>query len=335
MRIRNRLPDFKKLQTHVLQDYLKIILEENNLSNDWKHHFELFVHNQYYNGYKNNVSHVYDQIILYGLDSYSITKMDTSLIINYLTYGNLRIADWNKIKSLLSNLQSDRNIDAHTNSNETDSELFEYAVISLNNLKIFIEAVWRDRNADPNPRTQLAKIYLPQIQEMNAVFSSDLKESFYEEQIDEQIKRDIATILHSNNKSKTWSGIFGKNYRLSKSDLESHNIYLRFLLMASEAGISFSYEYLADYYYYGAKSPEDYQVAAHYLELAVEVDVPNPHHYLCLANIYHNKLGTNSPKYDVDVLLKKWKSTSFGSKRPVSLYKTDKGYEFFDYTKPG
>ena len=151
MGVREQTSSIKALQANALQDYLEIVLHENNLDlSEWRQQYASFVNDQH-KGKISSVAEVYKKIALYGADSIDIQQLDTSAIINYLRYGKLGYKTKEEKKETgwyLCRLQEDRNIDAHVNGNESSCEIYQFAVTALAHLMSFVDFVWNDRKGE-------------------------------------------------------------------------------------------------------------------------------------------------------------------------------------------
>ena len=151
MGIKEIISSIKALQAHALQDYLGIILRENSISlTDWRQQYASFVESQHEKNIT-NVAEIYKVISLNGIDTIDIKKLDTSAIINYIRFGKIAYKNKEEKKKTewyLSLLQDDRNIDAHVNGNETNRELYQFAVIELAHLTDFVDYVWNAKKSE-------------------------------------------------------------------------------------------------------------------------------------------------------------------------------------------
>lgn len=167
MGVREQTSSIKALQANALQDYLEIVLHENNLGlAEWRQQYASFVKDQRKEKIS-SVAEVYKKIALYGTDSIDIKQLDTSAIINYLRYGKLMYRTKEEKKETgwyLCLLQEDRNIDAHVNGNESSREIYQFAVTTLAHLMSFVDYVWNDRKGEAiGVRYEYTKKYKTQI----------------------------------------------------------------------------------------------------------------------------------------------------------------------------
>ena len=144
MNIRNRLADVKKLCTNALQEFLNLVIKT-----DWK--------NDFYNICKKNVEEgkhpeiypkAYEGSRAYGLEKYDITQMDITLMCALLLFNSnlLKYKLSSKTRKSVAVLKEDRNFKDHSDENEADDELYLTALISLYNLRKFVDTEDLDVN---------------------------------------------------------------------------------------------------------------------------------------------------------------------------------------------
>ncbi len=230
MKIRNRIAEIKTLQAHILQDYFRMALAANFYDDDWKSKFHDEVKECVKSHYSRSYEGAWNKMQLIGMDNYSIEDMDTTIITAILKghkdspFDNCR---FDKINQFLDNLQADRNINAHTTGNETDSELLQWAYGSLHNISRFVSAVANanDCKVSDTDRNSYARKYQTEIRSLRLQFENDCTEVFQAEEIEHSIIRDIERIKVSKNPFKTYVEIEGqyinKRDNEGKSDFNS------------------------------------------------------------------------------------------------------------------
>jgi len=333
MEIRNRIAEIKKLQAHILQDYFKMALTANFLDDDtWKSKFHDVVqcnanaHDQCSPSYVG----AWEKMQLIGMDHYSVNDMDTTIITAILKgphYGPFGNCKFNKINQYLDYLQDDRNIDAHTTGNETESELFQFAYGSLHNLSGFISAVAKakDSNVSHDERITYARKYLAEIVSLRLQFDNDSKEAFRVEDIEQSINCDIERIKTSKDPFRTYIEIEGQYINGRDNEVKSKLILHReFLQTAADAGIVWACPLIGDVYFEGLLTNVDYIRASEYYEKGfTQLVLPQK---LRLASIYLNDLCNSShTKEEGMKIIKSCESPQ----REITTYTSKDGYEFY------
>ena len=330
MKIRNRIADIKTLQAHILQDYFRMALAVNFNDDTWKSKFRSEVQegvNTYYSQYVG----AWDKMQLKGIDHYSIDDMDTTIITTILKYtkedGPFGCCKFNHIFHYLDYLQEDRNIDAHTTGNETDSELLQWAYGSLHNISRFISAVAKanDSKVSDDERKSYARKYLAEIESLRLQFENDHKEAFQAEEIEQSINRDIERIRTSKDPLRTYVEI--EQQYIKKRDNEGNwdfILYIRFMQIAADAGIVWACSSIGDVYFEGIKTDVDYIKAAEYYEKGFSK--LGPLQKLRLASIYLNGLCSSShTKEEGMTIIKSCESP----RREIVTYTSKDGYAFY------
>jgi hypothetical protein len=331
MKIRNRIAEIKILQAHILQDYFRMALTANFIDdNAWKSIF----HDEVQKGVKSDFPQSYvgamEKMQLMGMDHYSINDMDTTIITAILKgtpYGPFGKCKFNKINQYLIDLQEDRNMDAHTTGNETDSELFQFAYGSLHNLRGFIFAVAKAKECkvSDDERNSYARKYLAEIESLRMQVDNDSKEAFRAEDIEQSINRDIERIKTSKDPFGTYVEIEGQYInerdKEGKSDLILHR---KFMQTAADAGIVWACPLIGDVYFEGLLTDVDYIKAAEYYEKGFSQ--LGPPQKLRLASIYLNDLCNSShTKEEGMTIIKSCESPQ----REIITYTSKDGYEFY------
>lgn len=332
MKIRNRKADIKTLQSHILQDYFRMALVANFVGDTWKSKFRNEVQKKILDpNYSSIYVGVWEKIQLKGMDHFSIDDMDTTIITAILrpyNFGPFHNCTTKKIDQCLDYLRDDRNIDAHTTGNETESELLQWAYGSLHNISKFIFAVAKEKdiNVSDDERNSYARKYQAEIESLRLQLENDYKEAFEAEEIEKSINRNIKRIKTSNDPYRTFVEIYRQHY-LNKRDSEDNIDFIlfnRFMQTAANAEIVYAYPWIGDIYFDGLSTDVDYIKAAEYYEKGFnQLDPP---HKLRLASIYLNNLCNSShTKEEIMTIIKSCESPRW----EVITYTTKDGYEFY------
>jgi translation initiation factor 2 beta subunit (eIF-2beta)/eIF-5 len=330
MKIRNRIADIKTLQAHILQDYFRMALAANFIDDKWKSIFRGEVQRGVNSQYSRSYIGAWKKMQLKGMDHYSIDDMDTTIITAILKgpkdspFVNCK---FNKIFQYLDYLQEDRNIDAHTTGNETDSELLQWAYGSLHNISRFISAVANatDCKVSDDERNSYARKYQAEIESLRLQFENDYKEAFGAEEIEQSINRDIERIKTSKDPHSTYVEVEG--HYIKKRDNEGNwdfILHKRFMQTAADAGIVWACSWIGDIYFEGLLTGVDYFKAAEYYEKGFsQLLTPQK---LRLASIYLNDLCSSShTKEEGRAIIKSCESPRW----EIITYTSKDGYEFY------
>lgn len=330
MKIRNRIADIKTLQAHILQDYFRMALAASFVDDAWKPIFRDEVQKSVNSEYSRSYVGAWSKMQLKGIDNYSVDDMDTTIITTILKGpkdGPFGYCKFNKINQYLDYLQDDRNIDAHTTGNETDSELLQWAYGSLHDISRFISAVANAKNCKVSydERNSYARKYQAEIDSLRLQFENDYKEALWVEEIEQSINRNIERIKTSKNPHSTYTEIerqyFNKQDNEGKLDL---SLYNRFMQTAADAEIVWACSWIGDVYFEGLKTDVDYIKAAEYYEKGFSQLAPPQK--LRLASIYLNNLcGSSHTKEEGMTILKSCESPRW----EINTYSSKDGYEFY------
>ena len=332
MKIRNRIAEIKILQAHILQDYFKMALAANFNDDTWKSKLRDVVQDAVnaHAPYSPSYAGAWEKMQLKGMDHYSIDDMDTTVITAILkapTGGSFGCCKFNKINQYLDFLQDDRNIDAHTTGNETDSELLQWAYGSLNDISRFISAVAKanDSKVSDDKRKSYARKYQVEIKSLRLQFENDYKEVFQAEEIEQSINRDIERIKTSKDPFRTYVEIEGQY--INKRDNEGKSdliLYKKFMQTAADAGIVWACPLIGDVYFEGLMTEVDYIKAAEYYEKGFSQLLPPQK--LRLASIYLNGLCSSShTKEEGMAIIKSCESPQW----EIITYTSKDGHEFY------
>ena len=241
MNIRNRLADVKKLCTNALQDFLKLVIKA-----DWK--------NDFYNICKKNVKErkhpeerkhldiylrAYERIRGSGLEKYDITQMDITLMCALLLFNSnlLKYKLSSKTKKAVTVLKEDRNFKDHSDENEADDELYLTALVSLYNLRKFVDTEDLDVNIpDSDKKLAFKQKYEKAISEL--MFKID-DERFELVAKYKQFQKDVDQILSARNENKyeTYRNICKSYSAKSRTDESNRYLLAEFDAYAYERGI--------------------------------------------------------------------------------------------------
>lgn len=184
MNIRYRLSDIRALQNHILQRYFQMEIEANFTDKQWKDELLDILDYDQYHQHCASFTGVRHKINEKGIDAFTIDQMDTQLIVKLLQGENaFRDCCHCKLRWTLSNIQEDRNFEAHITSNESDEALFRWAVTTIQNLKKFVTVCgeWNTNSRLPNETRQkfCADAHL-QLDEMADTLAADYKNYFHQ-----------------------------------------------------------------------------------------------------------------------------------------------------------
>ncbi len=333
MKIRNRIAEIKILQAHILQDYFRMALTANfNDDDTWKSILHEEVQSAANAHDINSQSYVgaWEKMQLIGMDHYSVDDMDTTIITAILKNSKNRYfsgCKFNKLEQYLDSIQEDRNNDAHTTGNETESELLQRAYGSLHGISRFISAVAKAKvsKVSDDERKSYARKYLAAIDSLRLQFDNDYKEAFKSNDIEQSINRDIERIKTSKDPFRTYVEIEGQY--INKRDTEGKIdliLHRKFIQTAADAGIVWACPLIGDVYFEGLLTDVDYIKAAEYYEKGFsQMGLPQK---LRLASIYINDLCNSShSKEEGMTIIKSCESPQ----REIITYTSKDGYEFY------
>ena len=254
MNIRNRLADVKKLCTNALQDFLKLVIKA-----DWK--------NDFYNICKKNIEErkhpeerkhldiylrAYERIRGSGLEKYDITQMDITLMCALLLFNSnlLKYKLSSKTKKAVTVLKEDRNFKDHSDENEADDELYLTALVSLYNLRKFVDTEDLDVNIpDSDKKLAFKQKYEKAISEL--MFKID-DERFELVAKYKQFQKDVDQILNARNEKKQemYRNICESYSAKSRTDESNRYLMNEFNAYAYERGIDEAVDGAIVYYVY-------------------------------------------------------------------------------------
>lgn len=253
MEIRNRMPDVIKLRTNACQDLLKMIIQpgwQQSLYNNAEQ-----VVNGNSNSLRNTYIHAYHKMrdTQNGISSYSVEDMDVTLICTIVTY-------WNSSSNYDANyaplcrdsiqalrvLRENRNVTNHSSENEDADELYLRALLSLVNLRRFINVIDEKETKIPDhKRLAYRQEYIEKIKNLMSLIDDERIELV---QRFKEFDRHIELIKQSENPKETWgkiSGYYDQRVEanvFNNNDLKEYNM---FFTRASDAGIVYAHHYAA------------------------------------------------------------------------------------------
>jgi len=196
MSIRERIADIKILQVHILQDYFSMVLTANFPDNSWKPLFSDEVQIGVKAHFRHNYFAAWNQLQLIGLENYTVCHMDTTIITAILggpINGSFGCCKFNNINHFLDLIRDDRNREAHTTGNESDTKLVQWAYVSLHHLSSFITAVAKSRvrNVSDDVRNAYARRHQAEIDALSLKIENDYREVLKTREIEELRIREI------------------------------------------------------------------------------------------------------------------------------------------------
>lgn len=317
MELRQIIAKVKPLQTHVLQDYLKLQIQSLVNCNDWK---VLLLQELNKNSEKLAYKEALKSISLKGIDDYSINDMDITLLTNLLKNGILKCTSY-KCRCHLENLCEDRIIDAHSHGNESEMELFVWGTGALHNLKIFVESVYKNDVLPENEKIKYIKKYLKEInillEEIKYHYDGNLEKVF----MINELNNSISIILNSKNQSD----MYWKIREIIAAE-KNENKLEQFIFLSAERGIYLACTEVAYQYFSGYKKTINYAKAAKYYEKVYSS--LSVHDKVNLASIYINQLSSEDKREEGYQIIESIKQKLKKSK--VYEYETKDGYTFYN-----
>jgi hypothetical protein len=139
MTIKNKIYEIKILQNQMLQDYFRMEIEGNFTEKEWREELLAVLDDDRRYRHSASLTGARRKIAEVGIANYTIGDMDSQLILT-LFRGQNGFSDCCscRLKWYLNDIIEDRNFEAHLNGNETDGEIFCWAIASIENLKKFV-----------------------------------------------------------------------------------------------------------------------------------------------------------------------------------------------------
>ena len=313
MEIKNRIIEIKFLQNYILQEYFEMQIKFNFQDDSWKVLLAKELKN-----YKNKDI---NRKLALKRDNYSVSDMDTSLLVNLLKNreGAFKCCRIYNMDECLLNIQEDRNIDAHSTSNESDSELIQWVYGSLYDLKKFLNHIYDFGNKLGKNRISYVRKYASQIDTLQKLFEQDYIEGLKRDHKIDEIQDEINTIQRSASPSAAFHDIYMQKY------FPTHDIELikQFCIIAADADIPLACSYAADLLF---NNSEYFMAEKYYDKIFNQLE---PYQLLNLVNIYTNSLSASHTKEEGFELLKKCEISRY----KIIKYHTMNGYDFYGYEK--
>lgn len=246
MELHYRQKDVDKLVCNAVQDFMSLLAQSG-----WKRKiFE--VAKEAINDnlkYKDKYIYVYETMLDYGIENYSVDKMDVTLISSIINFGHKFKPEISVVtdetKRAINVLREEKNnFASHSNQNEPLEEKYLQCIITLYHLKQFIRIVdKKEVYISENKRIAYRKKYIPKIDELISQLDQDRYELIYEKK---SIEENVQKVLSSNDRSKAYSEMiemYRRQERISKSISEiewerSRRLKGKFNIAASYVGIS-------------------------------------------------------------------------------------------------
>ena len=149
MNIENRLEDVARLRTHLLQDFLKMLVTDNWQSELYKVASEAVEKRK---KYRKTYESVYEKMREIGQENYRIEDMDVSLICSIVSFCPTIVKVNQNTKDALDRVRIDRNVKGHSTNNEEVEELYLIGLLDLCDLRHFISTVDREETDIPDEK---------------------------------------------------------------------------------------------------------------------------------------------------------------------------------------
>lgn len=259
MDVRNRMADVTALRCKMCQGFLKLILKDG-WQNELYQKAEKEIKGQ--TRFKDKYIPVYENMRDKGIENFYVDDMDITIINELVNAGNA--GSFSAIKrcqkptqTALKSLTSDRNLSNHLNENEDPEELYLHGLISLINLRDFVRTVDKtETDIDNEKRLAFRQEYMPAIEQLKNLLDSERIELVQQEKA---MRNDIQKILDSNNPMEMWANIAGLYLERTISVDKGSDIYYKFAVLASDAGLKYAYESAAYYYIWFTKDYKEFE----------------------------------------------------------------------------
>lgn len=329
MDLRNRISSVTKLQTNMLQDYLKMIIDNHYTDNSWKGEVERCIKKGATGEHKVNYVAANDKIRAVGMDKYEITDMDTTIISTLILYEqNVTMHKVNsRIRSIVNSVNEDRKYFAHQNGNESDLELYHHIVVAVNNMFKLASAVDDDIVLHDNARITYCRKYTEQLGDILESIEEDRYEHFKEQERIRIIEKDVFSLKSTNNFDYVWRILTEKYLGEWSLDSDSRKNYYDFFIMAADAGIQRAYVNVGNFYFDGDLGEIDYKKAEeYYVKAGEELGIREIYK---LASIYINRKSEEHSVQEGQTMLK-----NFGHEnKELIQWKRDDGFVCYEWRK--
>lgn len=264
MDIRNRMADVVKLRENVCQEFINFFLNDN-----WQQELFELARDEVKNNTPQKVRYkgTYDKMIDLGIETYTVDKMDFTIISaivdanNRNKFSSMKKIS-NKTREALNLLRDTRNPTGHTTGNEDKEELYLHGLLTLCYLKKFVTVVFDyEQTIKEEKRMAYRQKYVNEIE--------NLKDLLDEERIEliqwkKEINKDILKIKKSNNQAYEWGRVFYHYFdsymKYERTD-QSYEKYNYFIIQASNYGIEGAHSLVANHFIV----EKDYAEAEHRL----------------------------------------------------------------------
>lgn len=243
MELRYRQKAVEELVCNAAQDCLKMMLQQG-----WQNKMNKYAETAIEGKHKDKYIQAYNTMRDYGIENYSVDKMDITMIANVINFGYKYLQELSKIsektKKAINLLREDKNdYVSHSSQNESPAEKYLQCIFMLCHLKRFVRTVdEKEICISEDKRIAYRQNYIPKIEELISKLDQDRFELIYEQK---SIEYNVQKVLDSANRNKAFLEI-SKLYRIqcncSKSISDSEHkrsVRLRnkFYIAASSAGI--------------------------------------------------------------------------------------------------
>lgn len=298
MDIKHRMVDVDTLRSRVCQDYLSLVISDN-----WRDTLKKYMDNERTLSREHKVNHYYcykeqHRIMLdKGISNYRIEDMDVAFIHIVVSYCSVVAQCSDETLNCLSRIKNDRNtFMAHKTDNESVEILYRRALYSLMNIQDFVRSVDdNELQIDEKKRSQYRETYIKKTTDLRDLIMDERTNEF---QIDNTMARDIRIILNSENPENKWCYYINKYGDESFVEQRSDDMYVKFVLLAAESGVTQSYNAAATQYRLNKDySNEEYCLLRLYERNADSNDsdnMPFAMSMMRLAEIYFNGLSEHS-----------------------------------------
>lgn len=289
-----RVTDLRDLQTKIIQAFLKMEIDTEYPDGAWRDSFYEEVKRE--KDGRNAVSYkgTWEKILEKGIDHLSIDDLDTTAmtaILNYMRCFNK--CEFFKMKKVTTGIQSDRNFEAHMNSNETIEELYDWISATIFNLKNFVFAAEKNSHAEDSIKEGFAKEYLHKIKDIDTLAKADLESYYAHKGVLKQVQR----IKNSKRMLDDYYAAFWPIMR-AVGPTGDWTELAEFVIAAAEAGIEFAYSEAAEMYFSGRGVEKDFLKSEYYCRKALDSELrkSDVRTAVILASIYINGLCESEPR---------------------------------------
>lgn len=246
MKILNRLPDVKKLESNILQDYLKLVIKPQ-----WAEELYEIAKRKVNGQYKASYQPIYKRMRDKGVENYTVEDMDISCICQIVLYepsllaGTIDNQIKNSVRGIMIDIRDDRNDYGHLSDNEADEELYDLGRRILRDLKTFVELV--DDKSTFLDEEELIKFRKKSKEKIN-----NLQKTLDEERIEliqrhREIDMNVESIIEDADPRRRWSELhsfYMEKWRVNKAAEDAFDFFTK----SSEKGIPYAHPMAANVY---------------------------------------------------------------------------------------